>query len=224
MKHDLAGRRFGNLVAIRYIPGTKSTRKAKWLCRCDCGQERENGTNDLLTGRIQSCGCTKHEKIGAKKRTHGHSVGAGVSRTFRIWTNMKTRCFNPKGSSYAHYGARGITVCEEWRGSFEQFLADMGEAPARMSLDRIDTNGPYSKANCRWATQQQQMSNTRATRLIPCDGELMPMSEAARRKGIKPATVHARLKQGWSVERALSEPVRTTTAEHGIEAGGRIAA
>lgn len=208
-QRDILGRRFGNLTAVSYMPGTKSV-KAKWLCECDCGQKRFNAVNDLLDGRIQSCGCTKYQRIGAAKRTHGHSVGAGASRTFRIWTNMKSRCFNPKSSSFRHYGGRGITVCDEWRHSFERFLTDMGEAPDGMSIDRIDSNGPYCKDNCRWATQLQQMANTSRTRLVECDGEMVPLSEAARRRGMDVRTLHSRLKSGWTLARALSEPLRAS--------------
>jgi hypothetical protein len=76
---------------------------------------------------------------------------------------MIQRCTDPNAGNYHHYGGRGITVCERWRNSFAAFLADMGERPIRLSLDRIDTNGHYAPTNCRWTTQSEQVRNRRPT-------------------------------------------------------------
>jgi hypothetical protein len=115
---------------------------------------------------------------------------------------MKSRCLNPKATNYQLYGGRGITICDEWVNSFQTFLADMGEPPANLSLDRIDCGGPYSKSNCRWATQTEQMSNTRRNRMLMVNGDCMTMSEASRRFGVKVGTIWSRLKLGWSDEKA----------------------
>ena len=100
-----------------------------------------------------------YEKIAASVRRHGHAS----SRTYHSWHMMKQRCTNPKATGYAEYGGRGIAMCERWQ-SFDNFLVDMGERPAGMSLDRIDVDGNYEPNNCRWATITVQNFNRRPWR------------------------------------------------------------
>lgn len=94
---------------------------------------------------------------------HGHARRGKRDPVFDVWVQMLQRCDNAKNCNYRYYGARGITVCERWR-SFENFIADMGERPHGMTLDRVDNNGNYEPANCRWATRAQQTANRRTTR------------------------------------------------------------
>jgi hypothetical protein len=123
---------------------------------------------------------------------------------YRAWESMLRRCRSKGIDSYRYYGARGITVCDRWM-KFENFLADMGERPAGMSLERKDNNGPYSPENCVWATPKQQSANTRNVRLITFNGETHPISEWARRIGISHTSLMHRLKT-WPLEEALTQP------------------
>lgn len=152
---DLKGLRFGKLEAqSSYNDGHQRV----WLCACDCGASAYVPAARLSSGRQVSCGCLKVERIGALRRRHGQTR----SPTWRSWQNMLTRCLNPKRERYKDYGGRGITVCKRWL-KFENFLADMGERPEGLTLDRRNNNRGYSKANCRWATRSEQARNRRMT-------------------------------------------------------------
>ena len=148
LKNEI-GSKYNRLTVIGEAGRDKHGR-AKWLCLCDCGTETTAVGNCLRSGHKRSCGCYRI-KHGLEK----HPL-------YGTWSNMKQRCYNPNTPRYAHYGGRGITVCNEWRDSFPQFLSDMGERPEGTSLDRIDVNGDYTPDNCRWATKIEQNLNRRA--------------------------------------------------------------
>lgn len=128
---------------------------------------------------------------------------------------MIARCENPRNKRYADWGGRGIKVCERWH-EFANFLADMGEKPDELSIDRIDNSGNYEPGNCRWATRKEQNNNRRRirtrgpdsrSRFFELNGERMILADWARRTGVPASTILVRLSRGWSVERALSTPV-----------------
>ena len=152
----MTGQRFGRLTVIKMDEITSS--RQPWVCRCDCGVVKSIEGREMRRGRILSCGCLKDEKIRDRSIKHGLTK----SRTHVIWVAMKQRCTNPKRNRYEIYGGRGITVCDRWMQSFENFLADMGEAPEGLSLDRFpDMDGNYEPGNCRWATDVEQVYNRR---------------------------------------------------------------
>jgi hypothetical protein len=122
---------------------------------------------------------------------------------------MIGRCENPNNRAFANYGGRGISVDPSWRHSFETFLADMGPRPtSKHSLDRIDVNGPYAPANCRWATMRDQQNNRRSNVHIVAFGETLTLAQWSERTGIGEGTIRNRLRVGWTPERALSQQVR----------------
>ena len=125
-----------------------------------------------------------------------------------IWGQMIQRCTNPAVRGFRGYGGRGITVCERWRSSFAYFLEDMGPRPIGTSLDRIDPDGNYEPANCRWADKLTQANNTRTNRYVTFRGERMTIAELARRSGISYRLLHKRLQHGWPLEDAIAAPKR----------------
>lgn len=158
---DLTGTRFGRLVVVsraEYKGGQPA-----WYCLCDCGQGKVCLGTNLKSGKSQSCGCLRNEMVSERSLKHGNRRGVGkTSREYETWCSMIGRCETDTNTSYHNYGARGITVCERWRSSFDNFLADMGERPSpKHSLDRIDVNGNYEPSNCRWVTKEEQMRNRR---------------------------------------------------------------
>ncbi len=135
---------------------------------------------------------------------HGHARGSGDTTTYNCWSLMKGRCRNPNHHKYAIYGGRGIKVCERWL-SFINFLADMGEKPVGMTLERKDVNGNYTLENCEWATQKTQQNNKRNNRVLTFNGLTMNASQWSEHLGIPAGSIRCRLSKGWSIERVLSK-------------------
>jgi len=160
---NIAGQRFGMLVATRFA-GINDRGYAMWECLCDCGNTKAINGSDMRRGSTMSCGC--HRAINRLTANLQH--GQYRSRTYKIWQGMLQRCDYPHAINYHNYGGRGVRVCERWR-SFINFLADMGEAPARLTIERIDTNGNYEPSNCKWATYKEQQHNRRDNIYIECD-------------------------------------------------------
>jgi hypothetical protein len=128
---------------------------------------------------------------------------------YRAWQTMRLRCLNPKNQAYPRYGGRGITVCDRWKDSPENFLADMGRKPSpKHEIDRIDNDGPYSPENCRWTTRSENDRNRRNNKRITIDGETKTQAEWCEAFEIPADTFGKRLASGWSAKRALMTPTR----------------
>lgn len=146
---------------------------------------------------------------GNGRLRHGHATRESTTPEHRAWRGMKDRCLNPNGAFWSRYGGRGITVCDRWRTSFEAFLVDMGPRPSpKHSLDRINNDGNYEPGNCRWATRVEQMRNTCRALRIEHGGRVLNTAEWAEVTGIPAEAIQRRLAQGWTVERALTQPMR----------------
>lgn len=156
---------FKNLNSIRKDTG-KQDRKAYGLYKCYCGNEFEAFISSVKSGNTKSCGCYKKKILIALNTTHGLKY----HRLYKIWNGMMQRCHNKKAEYYKDYGARGISVCNEWH-NIENFINDMYPSYEEgLSIDRINNDLGYSKDNCRWASKSIQTQNTRKIRINNTSG------------------------------------------------------
>ncbi len=169
-------------------------------CVCDCGAVRIVNGYHLKRGCTQSCGCLKNEKTRARATKHGLAKTA----TYKVWQSIISRCHNKNGKALKNYSSRGITRCERW-DKFENFLADMGERPDGMEIDRINNDGNYEPGNCRWVTRAVNQRNKTNTRLYTIGSETMCAKDWSLRSGVHYATLIYRLNNGCSIERALTK-------------------
>jgi hypothetical protein len=200
MVKNETGAVFGRLTVKCQMPSQGG--KASWLCRCTCGGCVITTGDALRTGKVKSCGCLRAS--GDHTRQHGHgSYAKGVSKTYKSWQEMRARCTNPKHVSYPNYGGRGIGCDPAW-DSFDQFLADMGERPKGLSLDRKDGELGYSASNCQWSTRAVQNNNRRNVKLIEHLGRSQSLAEWCRELNIPYSRTYVRMNtQGRSFESAI---------------------
>jgi hypothetical protein len=163
-QHEAAPVKLGRWTVLLSL-GTdgKKRKRSRFLCRCECGTERVVRGDILRSGISASCGCLGREHSAIAHVTHGYTRGgrSNGNPTYVSWKAMKQRCSATHGSKHRWYAAQGVTVCERWARSFAAFVADMGERPATMTLDRINPCGNYEPSNCRWADATTQNNNQR---------------------------------------------------------------
>lgn len=202
---DMTGQRFGRLYVIAFDHLDEVNGLAYWRCICDCGKEVVVRGNCLRTGESRSCGCLARELSSIRNSTHN----CRNTRLYHTWIDMKQRCMNPNQPDYPRWGGRGITVCESWLKSFDNFKewAIENGYTDTLTIDRIDNDGNYCPENCRWATLEDQANNRRNSKLIEFNGEIHSETQWSRLLGGNRNLVHARLKKGWSIEKALTTPV-----------------
>ena len=195
------GNKYGKLTVLMFVQKTPYT---KWLCACDCGNQKVIFGAHLVLGGTKSCGCINKELTSKRVKTHGKTK----SKTYSSWHSMKSRCTNSNYSGYDRYGAKGISYDKSWE-SFENFWADMGDRPENTTLDRIDNTKGYSKENCRWATNSEQQSNRTNCLFLTFNGVTKTAKHWADELGLAPGAVWNRIKLlNWSIEKAVTTPKR----------------
>lgn len=201
---DITGNRYGRLVVLEHSHVKGYTHY--YLCQCDCGNQTIVAKNALTTGRQVSCGCYRDERIKNFNKLPDNYLQLG-----KIFNGMKSRCYNPNNIRYNRYGGRGIKICDEWLqnvNSFREWAIKNGYKPG-LSIDRINNDGDYSSDNCRWVEPKEQLSNYSANVFIEFNGKRQTLSKWSRELNIPMSTLHNRIRvHGWTVERALTEPVR----------------
>lgn len=196
-----------------------------WLFRCECGNETIQVIRAVSSGKIKSCGC--YHKIESTIRAREQFTKHDLSKTrvYHIWKYMKSRCLNPNTKAYRLYGERGITVCDEWENDFQPFYdwaLSHGYSDI-LTIDRINNDGNYEPSNCRWATMKEQCNNTRLTHHYYFNGEVKTLSEWAATLDLPRKTINDRLKSGWTIDRALTQPINMniSNAQHKYWEGRR---
>lgn len=156
---------FGDWTVIKKVARTNTSyAHTMYACRCICGAVKAINSANLRRGLTKSCGCGMPKRLSDDRKRHGHKTRSGPTRTYCTWNSMMARCYYSDSPGYDYYGGRGIKVCKKWH-LFDNFLADMGERPLNTSIDRINGERGYSKANCRWATRTMQARNNASCKL-----------------------------------------------------------
>ncbi len=205
---NLVGRRFRYLTVLSREPSRitpSGGRVTRWLCICDCGISATADAQKLIRGLMVSCGCYRRTR-----RSVNYKDGRSKTTEYHIFNGMKARCFNTRSPAYHNYGGRGIIICPQWLGpnGFQQFLDDMGHRPSKKhTIERINNDGSYTPQNCVWTTRNDQSNNRRSNHRLTHEGHTLTVMQWSRISGIHEANIRRRLVLGWSIARAIWEPL-----------------
>lgn len=186
---SLVGTKINRLTIKEFTSSNKPGRYV--VCICDCGKELTVRLTSIRRGTSKGCGC-----VNVRSKTHGMSF----TKEYRAWQAIQNRCYNKKFKDYNHYGKFGITVCDRWRESFENFILDIGLAPSKEhSIDRFPKqDGNYEPDNCRWATIEQQNRNRKDNTYLEHNGVKLIMSDWNKILNISKGSIRKHLKKGES--------------------------
>jgi hypothetical protein len=205
---DLTGQKINRWKVIELVKC--ENHRTYWLCECECGTVRVVQRHQLINGHSKSCGCLAHENTSKRSTTHGFGNKKSPNyRLYKIWSDMRSRCNNPKCSNYKNYGGRGIAVWKEWASfiNFANWALSNGYEPS-LTIDRKDNNGNYEPSNCRWVTNRQNNLNRRNNHFITINGATKTLVEWAEISGLPISTLRNRLLRGWSESNLLNPAIR----------------
>ena len=187
---NLTNKKFGRLTVEKRVENDNNG-GARWLCRCDCGKQTIVRSYPLTKGAIKSCGCIKKEMLSNRVGAHHKSM----TRLYSVWAGMKQRCFNSNNKNYNRYKGRGITMCDEWKNNFVSFYnwAIENGYKENLTIERIDNNGNYEPANCKWNSRKEQANNTSRNHFVCFNSETHTISEWSKKTGIKYSVLQSRL-------------------------------
>lgn len=219
---DITGQRFSRLLVLRRVENDQFN-NACWECKCDCGNTVIVTGSSLRRGHTKSCGCLQKEKaamVMSETMSRHHKTDHPL---FIIWGSIIKRCENPNCKAYKNYGGRGITICDEWRNSFERFYQDLidGYSPG-LELDRIDNSKGYYKENCRWTTTKENCRNKRNNHLVETEWGKITIAELTERlygpnyTRTNYCKIYKQIKRGWSIEKICQEFYNNKEAIDGI--------
>lgn len=198
------GEVFGRLSIIEELD--RHNERRMFSCLCECGTICTAMLYKMRSGATKSCGCLKRSGMHV---THGLTRGE-VPPEYRIWTAIKSRCFNPQATAYIRYGGAGIVMVQAWRDNYEIFFAYVGSRPSSIhSIDRFPNNkGNYEPGNVRWATPIEQANNQCTNIVITLNGRSLTVAQWARELDLNIYTLYQRVERGWSDYDVLTKPVR----------------
>lgn len=203
-EHFQIGEKIGKLTILSYANFTKNGRNKLhfWNTKCECGTVKKIAHKRLINKNSDwSCGCELRKKVGDRFRTHGLKQHP----SYESWKGMLSRCTDSKNKEFHNYGARGIKIEDTRWYDVRNFIADMGERPNGLTLERINVNQGYQKSNCRWATWKEQARNRRNNHLITFNGETHHLIDWAEKMECDASKILHRLKYGWDIERVLTK-------------------
>lgn len=211
-KENLLGKKFGRLIVIKEYESKiqpSGQKKTMWLCKCDCGNKVVVSAYNLKK-QTRSCGCLQKELFLKMNKKHG-MYG---TRLYRIWNNMKNRCYNKNVKAYKNYGDRGIKVCDEWldkKNGFKNFYlwAMNNGYKENLTIDRINNNGNYEPDNSRWATRSEQNHNRKNSIMLTYNGQTKHITEWAKEYNLSRDCLWERLYVlNWNLEKSLLTKIR----------------
>lgn len=201
-QQTMIGESFGRLTVVSLAEGAVHGKKRKWLCKCECGNFTIVNTQKLRSGHTRSCGClSRRPENTAQIERHGKSK----THLYGVWQAMKDRCWNPNNPSYARYGGRGISFCDEWQSftQFEQWALANGYERG-LEIDRINNDGDYTPDNCRWVKHRINLCNTHRKRTIIVGGEEKPLAQVAYENGFSYNDVYSQMMRGKTGDEIIS--------------------
>ena len=202
---DYTGKKYGYLTVLEFVK--RENKKTYWKCKCDCGKEIIIPITYLTSGSTKSCGCYR-KKVCKNNAKITHNMSK--SRLYRIWIEIKRRCYNKNRNSYKYYGYRGIKVCDEWKNDFINFYnwAINNGYKENLTIDRINVNGNYEPSNCKWSTVKEQNNNMRTNHYLYYNNKKYTMSQFAEAYNIPYYIIKNRIRSCWDIDRILNTPIR----------------
>jgi len=198
LTQNLAGKKI-NSWTVLHKDNNKAIKKAKWICRCQCGTIKSVYACHLISNKTNSCG--KCFSVMSK------------SYEYRVYVAMLDRCYRKSHTHYHRYGGRGIFVCDHWKKSFNNFLSDMRVAPEGCTLDRINNDGNYEPFNCRWATKKEQSNNASFNKIIEFENKKYTLTQLSEKLNINYATLSSRIKSGKNLTDVVLDRYRKKDAK-----------
>lgn len=201
---DITGQKYNKLTVLSFHDIVN--KKARWLCRCECGNEKILYAKDVKNGNTKSCGCLLHQK------KYDEETRKKITRLQHIYYHIKQRCYDKNRVAYKYYGERGIKMCDEWLENTHNFInwAFENGYKDELTIERINVNGDYEPNNCKWITLREQGYNKTNSRLYTINGETKCLSQWCNYYHIDYFVVRGRLRRGAPIIEALTKPIDKT--------------